>query len=314
MTGWEDLPFEAPDNGRISAFVSISRGCNKNCTFCIVPVTRGPEVSRDPEEVYREIRVAVHRGAKEVVLLGQTVNSYGRDLNPRLKFTDLLAEISEIEGLERIRFTSPHPQEVRSDFVDLVCENEKVCRHIHLPLQSGSDRILKAMNRNYRRKRYLEIVDQLRSRVPDMALTTDIIVGFPGETEEDLQQTLEIMNYAQFENSYSFMYSPRPGTPASEMEENTNKREKLERLQRVQSLQQSLAAVRLNRWVGKEVELLIDGPSHSDPSCLQGRMSQNIRVNLLRPAPGIEPGMVVQARIESAARYTLRGELSDRPY
>lgn len=212
---WEELPLGVPGNGRVSVFVSISRGCNKNCTYCIVPVTRGKEVSRSLQEILREVRIAAHRGAKEVVLLGQTVNSYGLDLAPRVRFAELLGLVSEIEGIERIRFTSPHPQEIRSDFIDLVSQNNKVCRHVHMPLQSGSDRILKAMNRNYRRAKYLKIIEALKERLPDIAITTDIIVGFPGETREDFEDTLDVMKQVQFDASYSFAYSNRPGTPAS---------------------------------------------------------------------------------------------------
>ena len=306
---WEELPAGFVDAERVSVFISISRGCNKNCTYCIVPTTRGKEVSRPVEEIEREARISVHRGAKEIVLLGQTVNSYGLDLKPRYRFVDLLERISAIEGVRRIRFTSPHPQEVKSDFIDLVCSNKKVCHHIHMPLQSGSDRILKLMNRNYRRKKYISIIDSLKERVPGMAITTDIIVGFPGETEEEFQETLDLMDYVKFENSYSFIFSPRPGTVAAEMKEEISYEQKLERLQRLQAKQEVLSQERLASWVGKEAEVLLDRASVSDNRFLQGRLSQNITVNLLHEYPQLKPGNIILASISGAARYTLKAEL-----
>lgn len=304
---WEELPLGLSGDSKVSVFVSISRGCNKNCTYCIVPTTRGPEVSRDPAEIEREVKIAVHRGAREIVLLGQTVNSYGLDLEPRLKFAGLLERISAIEGLKRIRFTSPHPQEVRQDFIDLVAENPKICRHIHMPLQSGSDSMLRAMNRNYRREKYMKIIEDLRRRVPEIAFTTDIIVGFPGETEEDVEQTLQVMREVGYDNSYSFMFSPRPGTPAAQLEETVSPEEKLERLQRVQSLQDSMTTAALQRWVGKDVEVLFEDTDREDPTKLRGRISQNLMLNLLEPAPHLRPGDLAQVAVIESGRYTLRG-------
>lgn len=313
---WEELPLGFADvdptrNGKanhVTAFISISRGCNKACTYCIVPTTRGPEVSRSLVEIEREVKIAAHRGSKEIVLLGQTVNSYGRDLSPRVSFVELLEQISKIEGVERIRFTSPHPQEVREDFIECVASNPKVCRHIHMPLQSGSDRILKAMNRNYRRDKYLRIIEALKSRVPDIAITTDIIVGFPGETEEDFQQTLEVMDIVQFDLSYSFAFSPRPGTPAASIPELISQEEKLRRLQVLQARQLEIMAARLAPWVGKTVEVLIDSPSKHDEKCFQGRTSQNIVVNFPQPHEGLALGKLISAKITAQKRYTLMGE------
>ncbi len=313
---WEELPLGFADvdptkygqTNHVTAFISISRGCNKSCTYCIVPTTRGPEVSRDIAEIEREVRIAVHRGGREIVLLGQTVNSYGLDLNPRLSFVKLLDRISAIDGVERIRFTSPHPQEVRQDFIDCVSSNPKVCRHIHMPLQSGSDRILKLMNRNYRRAKYLKIIEDLKSRVPDIAITTDIIVGFPGETEEDFQQTLEVMDIVQFDLSYSFAFSPRPGTPAAAMEELITQEEKLRRLQVLQAKQQEIMADRLSQWVGKTVDVLIDSRNRNDDSCFSGRLSQNYVVNFSKPHEGLSLGAIVPTVITEQRRYTLCGE------
>lgn len=306
---WEELPLGFTGAERVSVFVSISRGCNKNCTYCIVPTTRGKEVSRASEEILKEVRIAVHRGAKEIVLLGQTVNSYGLDFKPRSSFVQLLQQVSAIAGVERIRFTSPHPQEVRQDFIDLVCENPKICHHIHMPLQSGSDRILKAMNRNYRRKKYLGIIEQIRARVPDMAVTTDIIVGFPGETEEDFLQTMEVLNDVQFDNSYSFIFSPRPGTAAAALEDPVTFERKLEQLKILQARQEEIAAQRLQAWQGRRVEVLLDGPSHIDKRRLQGRTSQNITLNLTSEHESLAPGMLVPVVVTGAARFTLKGDI-----
>jgi tRNA-2-methylthio-N6-dimethylallyladenosine synthase len=304
---WEELPAGFRDVDRVSAFVSISRGCNKNCTYCIVPTTRGVEVSRHPNEVLREVRIAAHRGAKEICLLGQTVNSYGRDLNPKMTFVELMKKVAEVEQIKRIRFTSPHPQEIRSDFIDLVCDNPKVTRHVHMPLQAGSDRILKLMNRNYRKAKYLSIIDAIYSRVPDMSITTDIIVGFPGETESEFLETVDLMKQVQFENSYSFIYSPRPGTVAADMEDLIPYEEKLRWLQHLQKVQEEISGERLKKWVDKEVEVLIDSPTSHNPELMQGRVSQNIVVNLTEIADRAKPGQFVQVKINKAHRYTLSG-------
>jgi tRNA-2-methylthio-N6-dimethylallyladenosine synthase len=305
---WEELPLGLSGEGRVSVFVSISRGCNKNCTYCIVPTTRGPEASRALDEILREVRIAVHRGAREVVLLGQTVNSYGLDFSPRIKFSELLRQVAEVPGLERIRFTSPHPQEIKEDFVELVANNPKVCRHVHMPLQSGSDKILKLMNRNYRRKRYLEIINSLKAAVPNIALTTDIIVGFPGETEEDFLQTMEILEEVRFDACYSFMFSPRPGTAAAAMEDDVPAAVKLERLKRLQQRQDEITTEILHSWVGKEAEVLLEGPTAANPQALQGRISQNIVVNLDQHYPRLAAGQLVKVAIVATARFTLRGE------
>lgn len=318
---WEELPLGFADAdsskngkaGKVTAFISISRGCNKSCTYCIVPTTRGPEVSRAVAEIEREVRIAVHRGSKEIVLLGQTVNSYGLDLSPRVSFVHLLERISSIDGVERIRFLSPHPQEVRADFIECVSSNPKVCRHIHMPLQSGSDRILKLMNRNYRRSKYLKIIEDLKTRVPDMAVTTDIIVGFPGETEEDFQQTLEVMDIVQFDQIYSYVFSARPGTPAASMQELITQEEKLHRLQVLQARQEEIQSARLDQWVGKTGEVLIDSYNRMDDRCFQGRVSQNFVVNFTKPYEGLSLGSLVKAKIIGRKRFTLVGEIEVAP-
>lgn len=306
---WEEYPIGFPDaNSRVSVYVSISRGCNKNCTYCIVPTTRGKEVSRDPKEIDREVRIAVARGAKEIVLLGQTVNSYGLDFKPRMSFVQLLEQVAAVDGVERIRFTSPHPQEIRQDFIDAVCRTPKICHNVHMPLQSGSDRILKLMNRNYRRKRYLSIIESLKAQVPDMSITTDIIVGFPGETEEEFYETLEVMDLVRFQNSYSFAFSRRPGTIAAGMEDNVPHEEKLRRLQLLQKKQEEHTAEILKSWRDREVEVLLEGPSQFDSKILSGRSSQNILVNLDKEELGLKAGMTVRAKISDVNRFTLKGQ------
>jgi tRNA-2-methylthio-N6-dimethylallyladenosine synthase len=313
---WEELPLGFAESdptrngqrGNITAFVSISRGCNKNCTYCIVPTTRGPEVSRAVVEIEREVKIAAHRGTKEIVLLGQTVNSYGRDLDPRVSFVELIDRLSLIDGIERIRFTSPHPQEVRSDFIECVVSNPKVCRHIHMPLQSGSDAILKAMNRNYRRDRYLRIIDDLKSKVPDMAITTDIIVGFPGESEDDFEATLQVMEAVRFDNSYSFAFSPRPGTVAAEMQESLTQAEKLARLQLLQAKQEEITSSKLESWVGRSAEVLVDDRNQLKGDCFQGRISQGFMANFDRPFEPVKLGALVPVRITGRKRFTLIAE------
>ena len=308
---WEELPAGFPEKDRVTALISISRGCNKNCTYCIVPTTRGKEVSRHPNEVLRETRIAAHRGVKEIILLGQTVNSYGLDLNPRMKFSELIRIITEVEGIERIRFISPHPQEVRQDFIDLVCENQKVCRNIHMPLQAGSNRILKLMNRNYKKERYISIIDTIKTRVPDMSITSDIIVGFPGETETEFLETIEVMKHVGFQNSYSYIFSPRPGTHAANMPDPVPYEEKLRWLQHLQVVQKEIAHEKLEQLVGTATEILIDGYSSHDDTRLQGRNSQNILVNLTKSYPSLKPGMFANVHIAKAHRFTLSGAILD---
>jgi tRNA-2-methylthio-N6-dimethylallyladenosine synthase len=221
----------------------------------------------------------------------------------------LLDRVAEIDGVERIRFTSPHPQEVKQDFIDCVVNNPKVARHIHMPLQSGSNAILKAMNRNYRREKYLSIIEALKTRVPDMAITTDIIVGFPGETEADFRETLDVMDIVQFDNSYSFAFSPRPGTEAAAMAEHMTQEEKLERLQILQSMQERITSHRLESWVGREVEVLVDNHNQHREGCMQGRISQNFMLNFDTPYEGLALGQTVKAKVVGRKRFTLVGEL-----
>ncbi len=286
---WEELPdCFLPDNASqlgssVCALISIQRGCNKRCSFCVVPNTRGPEVSRNPDEIEREVRLKVRLGAKEVLLLGQTVNSYGKDLSPRYSFEKLIRRLSQIEGVLRIRFISPHPQEVKEEFISLYGEVPTLCPHIHLPLQSGSDRILRLMNRNYRTKRYLEIVDSLRKACPQIAITSDIIVGFPTESAEDFEQTLQIIKEVKYNSLYSFTYSIRPHTPAADFTASEEVSHDLAsaRLSQLKSIQNEIGFQLNKAKLGSIMEVLVEGRSKKISSQMWGRNPQNTFVNLL---------------------------------
>src|SRR5271154_4606745 len=243
-------------------WVQISVGCNCACSYCIVPSTRGREVSRPPAELVAEVRAMAADGVKEVTLLGQNVNSYGRDLADRASFAELLGVLDGVEGVERIRYTSPHPKDMREDVIRAHVELESVCEHIHLPLQSGSSRILKAMRRTYDRQRYLDRVALIREHLPDVALSTDIIVGFPGETEEDFGETLEVVDQVGFDSAFTFLFSARRGTAAAEIEEGIVPHPvKVERMERLVELVQIRALERAQRFVGRTLEVLVEGPS-----------------------------------------------------
>jgi len=306
---WEQLPIGISSG--VCGLVSISRGCNKNCSFCIVPKTRGPEVSRPLEEVVREVKYLVAQGSKEIILLGQTVNSWGNDLKPRKKFVDLLEAVCTVEGVKRVRFTSPHPQEMRSELIDFVRDSEVMCKHFHMPLQSGSNKILKLMNRNYRKERYLAIIDEIKSKVPECAITTDIIVGFPYETEEDFQETLDVVQIVEFDSSFSFVFSPRPGTKAASFDGKVPRDVALKRLYRLQALQKEITQRKLKNWIGKVTEVLVEGPSADGrENFVQGKNSQGIYV--VFEAPGLV-GQLVSVKITSAASHTLCGEIWSQP-
>jgi tRNA-2-methylthio-N6-dimethylallyladenosine synthase len=297
-------------------WLQISVGCNCACSYCIVPSTRGREVSRPPDELLAEVRAMAADGVREVTLLGQNVNSYGRDLRagtrasgrPSITFAQLLGEIDAIEGIDRIRYTSPHPKDMREDVIRAHAELEGVCEHIHLPLQSGSSRILKAMRRTYDRERYLDRVALIREHVPDAALTTDIIVGFPGETEEDFAQTLDVVERVGYDGAFTFLFSPRRGTEAAEMTEGIVAHPvKVERMERLVETVKRNAHERAQRFVGRTLEVLVEGPSRTDPERLRGRTRHNKVVNF----PGLAvPGELTRVHIESATSQTLSGEES----
>jgi tRNA-2-methylthio-N6-dimethylallyladenosine synthase len=291
------------------AWVQISVGCNMRCSYCIVPSTRGREVSRPAAELVAEVRRLAADGVREVTLLGQNVNSYGRDLREHAtSFAELLAQVDAIEGIERVRYTSPHPKDMREDVIRAHAELESVCEHIHLPLQSGSSRILKAMRRTYTRERYLDRVALIREHVPDAAITTDVIVGFPGETEDDFAQTLAVCEEVGYDGAFTFVFSPRRGTEAGALTEGLVDHEvKVERMQRLVEVVQRRAHERAQRFVGRELEVLVEGSSRTDPSRLRGRSRHNKAVNFGGVA---SPGELVCVQITAATSQTLTGELS----
>ncbi len=289
---------------RHHAWVSISVGCDNTCAFCIVPALRGPERSRTVAEVLAEVRGLVADDVVEVTLLGQNVNSYGRDLDGRALFADLLRELGEVDGLLRVRFTSPHPRDFTPDVLEAMAETPNVMPHLHLPLQSGSDRVLKEMRRSYRRERYLDLVERTREMLPDASLTTDIIVGFPGETENDFLDTLDVVERVRFDQAFTFQYSPRPGTDAAAMVDRfvdpdvvAHRYRRLEERVRAHSVEAH------QRLIGREVELLVEGPSRTEVSRWSGRDRANHLVHL--PAPDatadFHPGDLVTATVVSAA-------------
>jgi tRNA-2-methylthio-N6-dimethylallyladenosine synthase len=291
------------------AWVSIAVGCDNACTFCIVPLVRGPQRSRSIGEVLAEVQGLARRGVVEITLLGQNVNTFGRDLtvpgSPRKPlFAELLRAVNEVEDLRRIRFTSPHPHDFTPDVVDAMAESDKVCEHIHFPLQSGSDRVLKMMQRSYRRERYLEWLERIRAAIPGIAVSTDIIVGFPGETEEDFGETLDLVRRARFDQAYTFQYSPRPGTRAATMEEQVPKPVVQERFDRLVALQEAIALERMRAQVGSTTEVLVEGTGR------KGRTQGRTRTNRLVHLDGEHaPGTFLDARIVAAHPHHLDGEL-----
>ena len=290
------------------AWLQLSMGCNSVCSYCIVPSVRGRERSRNVREILAEANQLASEGVTEVVLLGQNVNSFGRDLAPdaRCTFAELLRAIDAIDGIDRIRFMSPHPKDMRGDVIAAMAESPSVCNQLHLPLQSGSSRILKRMRRTYDSERYLELVARVREAMPDIALTTDIIVGFPGETEEDFQETLRVYDEAAFDHAYTFIYSARNGTEAAGFDEQLPDDLKHERLGRLVDLVQDHAARRNTALIGSIQEVLSEGPSRKDPEICRGKTRGN-KTTLFTPAAPV--GTVVSVRIEDSTSQTLRGQV-----
>jgi tRNA-2-methylthio-N6-dimethylallyladenosine synthase len=291
---------------RHQAWVQVSMGCNSKCAYCIVPAVRGREQSRRPGDVVAEVTALARDGVKEITLLGQNVNSWGRDLAPDLRtdFGELLRACDAVDGIARIRFTSPHPKDFRSPVVAALAECASVCEHVHLPLQSGSSRVLKRMRRTYDRERYLRLVGTLRDAVPDLALGTDIIVGFPGESDADFAATLEVVEEVRFDSAFTFIYSPRAGTEAAAMPDQVPDDVRHERLERLVEVVQRIAAERNAERVGRVEEVLVEGTSRTDASLLRGRTRRNTTVNFRGAAA---PGDLVDVLVESATSTTLRG-------
>jgi len=292
---------------RLRAFVTIMEGCEHGCTFCVVPRTRGRERSHPPAAILDEVRGLVERGCREVTLLGQTVNAYGRDLTPPTDLPALLERLNDIDGLARIRFTTSNPYNLTSRLIRAIRDVPKVVEQLHLPLQSGSDRVLERMRRGYTRAGYLELVAELVETVPGIALSTDLIVGFPGETEEDFRQTLELVERVRFDNVFAFRYSRRPGTPAADWPDQVPDAVKAERHARLLAVAGRVAAERSRALEGRVLEVLVDGPSRKDPGETSGRTRCNRVVNLPagRPAP---VGALLRVRITRALPHSLRGE------
>jgi tRNA-2-methylthio-N6-dimethylallyladenosine synthase len=310
--GLDDRDFAAElpmhNERTFQAWVQVSMGCNSKCSYCIVPAVRGREQSRRPGEILEVTRLA-GQGVKELTLLGQNVNSWGRDLLPDVttEFGELLRACDAVDGVERIRFTSPHPKDFREPVIAAMAECAAVCEQVHLPLQSGSTRILKAMRRTYSRDRYLALVERMRAAIPDVAFGTDIIVGFPGETEADFRETLEVVDEVGFDSAFTFVYSPRQGTEAAAMPDQVPHEVKTERMERLVELTQRTARRRNEARVGRLEEVLVEGPSRTDPSVRRGRTRRNTTVNFTGAAA---PGELVQVRVESATSTTLRGSQS----
>jgi tRNA-2-methylthio-N6-dimethylallyladenosine synthase len=287
---------------RFQAWVQVSMGCNSVCSYCIVPAVRGREVSRRPGEILAEVQGLAREGVRELTLLGQNVNSYGRDVGS--DFAELLRACDAVDGIERIRFTSPHPKDFRAPVIAAMAECASVCEHAHLPLQSGSTRILKAMRRTYSRERYLRLAAELRGAIPDLALTTDLIVGFPGETESEFLETVSAVEEVGYDGAFTFVYSPRQGTDAATMPDQVPEEVKRERIERLIDIVQSEAAARNRNRVGGVEEVLAEGPSRTDAAILRGRTRRNTTVNFTGNASA---GELVGVRIESASSTTLRG-------
>jgi tRNA-2-methylthio-N6-dimethylallyladenosine synthase len=281
-------------------------GCNSKCAYCIVPAVRGREQSRRPGEIVAEVTRLAREGVREVTLLGQNVNSWGRDLGPALRtdFGELLRACDEVDGIRRIRFTSPHPKDFRKPVIAAIAECAAVCEHVHLPLQSGSSRVLKRMRRTYDRERYVRLVGELRAAIPDLALGTDVIVGFPGESEEDFEETLAVVEEVRYESAFTFIYSPRAGTEAAALADQVPEEVKHERLERLVDLVQRIAAERNAGRVGGVEEVLVEGPSRTSPALLRGRTRRNTTVNF---AGSAEPGDLVGVLVEGSTSTTLRG-------
>jgi tRNA-2-methylthio-N6-dimethylallyladenosine synthase len=289
-----------------TAWVTIQIGCDNSCAFCIVPAVRGREISRPFAELVAEVEALAAAGVTEVTLLGQNVNSYGRDLpkDSRITFAELLTRVDAVPGIDRIRYTSPHPKDMKEDVIRAHAELPALCEQIHLPLQSGSSTVLKRMRRTYNRERYMDRVALIREHVPDCAITTDIIVGFPGETERDFAETLEVAEEVAYDGAFTFIFSPRRETEAATMDGQLTHPVKVERMERLVEVVQRRATERSQRFVGRTMEVLVEGPSRTDPTRLRGRTRHNKAVNFEGVA---EPGEMVDVTIESATSQTLSG-------
>lgn len=304
---------ERPATNLVTAYVVAMTGCSNHCTYCIVPSVRGPAVSRPPSEIINEVKKLAQSGVKEITLLGQNVNAYGLDLkksgfNDVPDFAQLLTMVSEVEGIERVRFVTSHPRDFSDATISVLAENPKICKYLHLPMQAGSDEILKKMGRGYSRSYYLDLTYKIREKVPDIALSSDFIVGFPGETEAHFEDTLEIIELVRYHQIYSFCYSERPSTPALKLEPKTDKEEKLRRLKILQEKQEAITSEWMEKMVGTTQKILIEGTSKTDDESSEGRTESNIPVHVRKK---LEAGRIVTVRIKRALKHSLEGEMTD---
>ena len=309
----DELPqrVDADFGDDIVASISITYGCNNYCTFCIVPYVRGMERSVPLHEVVQDVKKYTEKGYKEILFLGQNVNSYGSDLADETdNFAKLLRESAKIEGDFWIKYVSPHPKDFTDEVIDAIADNSKIARMLHLPLQSGSTKILNAMNRGYTKEEFITLAKKIKEKIPDIGLTTDIIVGFPGETDEDFQDTMDVVNEVGFENAFMFMYSKRSGTPAATMEEQVDEQVKSERLQKLMRLQNYKAKEESQKYLGKTVKVLVEGPSRKNPEMLTGRTSTHKIVLFKSPGTDLK-GKFVNTKIYEARTWTLYGELEE---
>jgi tRNA-2-methylthio-N6-dimethylallyladenosine synthase len=294
----------------LKAWVSIMYGCNNFCAYCIVPYVRGRERSRSPEEIEREIIELGRKGYKEVTLLGQNVNSYGKDMEAGSDFSDLLMRLDRLGAVARLRFVTSHPKDCPSKLIDTIASCKSVCEHIHLPLQAGSNRVLERMNRKYTRERYLELVHEIMAKIPDASITTDLIVGFPGETEEDFEDTLDMVRQIRYDSAFTFAYSPRPGTKAATFTDQVRDDIKKDRLYRLIEVQNVISLEKNQELVGRSVEVLVEGKSKTNPNVLSGRTGTNKIVVFPGSLEDLY-GKLVHVRINAARAWTLEGEIDE---
>jgi len=300
----EGIPVDRKSSTK--AFVTIMYGCNNFCTYCIVPYVRGRERSREVSDIVKEIKELVKSGYKEITLLGQNVNSYGKDLDPKVSFAELLRIVNDIEGIERVRFMTSHPKDLTEDVIYAIKECDKLCNHIHLPVQSGSSRILKKMNRSYSREDYLKLVNKIKEEIPNVAITTYIIVGFPGETEEDFNETLELVKEVEYDSAFTFLYSKRKGTPAYDMDEQVPEDVKHERFEKLVKIVNESCEKNNKKYQDKIVKVLVEGESKNDKNRLTGRTDTGKLVNFTGNKDNI--GKIVDVKITKTLSFSLDGE------
>ena len=289
--------------------VNIMYGCDNFCSYCIVPYVRGRERSRHPDDIIREIKELCSDGVIEIMLLGQNVNSYGKNLDEKITFAQLLSRVCEIKELKRVRFMTSHPKDLSDELIDVIADNEKICRHIHLPVQSGSSRLLKSMNRHYTKESYLELCDKIKNRIPDVSLTTDIIVGYPGETDEDIEDTLDVIRKAGFDSAFTFIYSKRSGTPAEAIKDETPEEIIKRRFDRVLDLVQKTGAERSARFEGRKMDVLVEQMNRQDENLVTGRLSNNITVHFKGDESLI--GKIVTVRLDECRGFYYMGSLEE---